>query len=407
MLLADRYAEAVWVLDGIPEHLVDTSLFDEATKLRQTQAANLLQKYRYDEAATILSTIPEYLRDAGLFREVTAKRDRINLLNDTILYIIEDYQFDISLSPFVTELLRLQPDRDDLTRMLAEIQERVPSTSGPALLTAPFDAQQARQAQEAWAQHLGMDVEVANSLGMKFRVIPPGTFDMGSPESELGRSGDETLHKVKITEPKLLGVYPVTQGEWTQVLGGNPAQLESRFGADPMRFPVDHVSWKDCQEFLNKLNEKYAIKGWRYRLPTEAEWEYTCRADTVTPFWFGTELGKENANCGQTFGAPFEVGQYSGNPFGLHDQHGHVWEWCADFHDDFSYPNYPDSLLEDPQGWPADPVDYDHVIRGGSAARTCHAVQCRSANRGVPSIMNSMTGLRVLCELSFDHPCVS
>ena len=273
----------------------------------------------------------------------------------------------------------------------------------PALLVAPYDGHQAKTSQEAWAKHLGVGVEITNSIGMKFRVIPPGTFDMGSPESEPEIYYDETLHKVTITQPKLLGVYPVTQAEWTKVMGSNPSNFTSVSGQDTTRFPVERVSWDDCLEFIERLNKSHAMKGWRYRLPTEAEWEYACRAGTKTPYWFGGELNGTQANCdgnypyqtgnGPDLQRPSVVGSYGANPFGLYDQHGNVWEGCQDW-----YGAYDASVHQDPRG-PSS--GSSRVLRGGSWRDG--AFICRSADRrysGAPSLRSDCIGFRLLCELS-------
>ena len=374
----------------------------ESVARKHAQAKQLMsQEHQYAQAAEILVGIPEHLRDAAAFKEATTKRDRVAELDDAIRQAVKEVKLN-GLYSQVSELLDLQPHREDLTRLLARLPKEPPKPSRPALLVAPFDAQQAKAAQEAWAKHLAMDVEVTNGLGMKFRVIPPGTFDMGSPGSEPERDGDETLHKVTITEPKLVGVYPVTQGEWTKVMGSNPSHFESVSGQDTSRFPVEQVSWDDCQEFLTKLNAEHGLDGWRYRLPIEAEWEFACRAGTVTPFWFGGELNGTQANCNgnhpyQTGQGPYVerpsvVGRYGANPFGLSDQHGQVWEWCADWYDKSYYESSP---AEDPSG-PSS--GSSRVLRGGSWFRGANV--CRSADRGCiePSRRSNRLGFRVVCE---------
>jgi formylglycine-generating enzyme required for sulfatase activity len=290
----------------------------------------------------------------------------------------------------------------DPSKSSESASEQPQDSQTPALLQAPFSEAEASASQEAWAKHLGISVEVTNSLGMKFRVIPPGTFDMGSPKSEPGRSDNEAIHKVTITQPKLMGIYPVTQGEWTKVMGSNPSHFTSVSGQDTSRFPVERVSWEDSQEFLNRMNAAHPMPGWRYRLPTEAEWEYACRAGTVTPFWFGSELNGQQANCDgnhpyQTVKGPYlerpcVVGRYGANAFGLFDQHGQVLEWCED-----RYGDYDTWVSQDPKG-PSS--GSSHVLRGGSWSP--NADSCRSADRysGEPSGRSNYAGLRVLCELS-------
>jgi formylglycine-generating enzyme required for sulfatase activity len=200
---------------------------------------------------------------------------------------------------------------------------------------------------------------ITNELGMKFAWIPSGTFVMGSPESEAGRSSNETSHKVTITKGFYLGIYTVTQVQWEGLMGSNPSTYK---GAD---LPVYGVSWEDCQEFIQKLNAK---TNGGYRLPTEAEWEYACRAGSTTVYSFGDVITLKDANyCSSIFvsiftlfflDSPKAVGSYKSNAFGLHDMHGNVEEWCEDW-----YADYPAGAVTDPKG-PA--TGTYRVLRGGS-----------------------------------------
>ena len=200
---------------------------------------------------------------------------------------------------------------------------------------------------------------ITNELGMKFAWIPSGTFVMGSPESEAGRSSNETSHKVTITKGFYLGVYTVTQVQWEGLMGSNPSTYK---GAD---LPVYGVSWEDCQEFIKKLNAK---TNGGYRLPTESEWEYACRAGSTTVYSFGDVITLNDANyCSSILvsiftlfflDSPKAVGSYKSNAFGLHDMHGNVEEWCEDW-----YADYPAGAVTDPKG-PA--TGTYRVLRGGS-----------------------------------------
>ena len=227
---------------------------------------------------------------------------------------------------------------------------------------SPFDAEEAKAHQAAWAEHLGTPVETTNSIGMELMLIPPGEFMMGS--------GDYTLHKVTLTKAFELGVYEVTQQQYEKVMGTNPSHFKG-----PQN-PVENVSWDDAVEFCRKLSERPEEKlaGYVYRLPTEAEWEYACRAGTTTEYSFGddeSEFGDYawyTTNAGKT---THSVGCKKPNPWGLYDMHGNVNEWCQDW-----YGNYPSGAVTDPTGPSSDSY---RVYRGGSWCS--YSVSCRSAFR--------------------------
>ena len=244
---------------------------------------------------------------------------------------------------------------------------------------------------------------VVNSLGMKFAAIPAGSFTMGSPADEPDRSGMENQHVVEITRPFCLGVYPVTQDEYQRVIGTNPscfaeAETGDALGTVAGRLPVERVSWDDACEFCRRLSELPAEKaaGRHYRLPTEAEWEDACRAGTATAFAFGPSLAPTQANfdCGRAAGiasGTTAVGSFPPNAWGLHDMHGNVWEWCADW---FSPDYYGRSASRDPQGPPS---GFAHVLRGGGWRS--RAAQCRSAARysATATQRHDAFGFRVAC----------
>lgn len=268
----------------------------------------------------------------------------------------------------------------------------------PSPLVAPFTKSTAEAAQKAWAAHLDRPVEFTNSIGMKFRLIPPGEYLRGAPDSETdARREEKPQHKVRITKPFYLSVTPVTQAEYQKVTGTNP----SYFKGDTT-LPVETVSWDDTQSFIGQMKSKES--GRSYRLPTEAEWEYACRAGTTTPFWFGTELNGRQANCdgnnpyGTTTEGPYlektaPVAQYPSNPFGIYDQHGQVWEWCQDWYAKDDYSQFAEQTAVDPQG-PSS--GSSRCCRGGSW--DVFAVDCRSACRTLfdPSLRNVNLGFRVV-----------
>jgi formylglycine-generating enzyme required for sulfatase activity len=204
---------------------------------------------------------------------------------------------------------------------------------------------------------------ITNSIGMEFRLIPEGTFMMGSPPDEPGRGGDETQHRVTISRSFFLQTTEVTQGQWKSIMGNNPSHF-SKCGDD---CPVEQVSWNDAQEFIRRLNQKEGSK--KYRLPTEAEWEYAARAGTTTPFHAGKCISTDQANydgnnalsdCprGEYRRSPVLVGSFPPNAWRIYDMHGNVMEWCRD-----QYENYSKDPVTDPKGLSEGPA---RVLRGGS-----------------------------------------
>jgi formylglycine-generating enzyme required for sulfatase activity len=208
---------------------------------------------------------------------------------------------------------------------------------GPMPLTAPFDEAHAEAAQEAWAKSLGKSSPVEkNSIGMELVLIPAGKFTMGAPDSEKDKGlRNEAQVDVTLTKPFYLGKTEVTQGQWRAVMGTTPwtGQPLVREGES---YAATYVSWEDAQTFCRKLSE---LEKAAYRLPTEAEWEYACRAGTTTRFSFGDDESQLSDYAwwgalydGNTKGERYahEVGLKRPNPFGLSDMHGNVWEWCED-----------------------------------------------------------------------------
>lgn len=222
------------------------------------------------------------------------------------------------------------------------------------------------------------------------RWIPPGEFMMGSPEGEPERFHDEVQHYVVFSKGFWLADTACTQALWQAVTGGNPSGFE---GKDR---PVEKVSWNDVQDFIKRLNELVPDAG--FRLPTEAEWEYACRAGTTTPFWFGDQITTDQVNYDGNYpyaGGP--KGKYRKetvpvkalpcNGWGLYQMHGNVWEWCKDWYDD-----YPTGTVVDPIG-PA--TGRWRVLRGGCWLG--HGGNARSADRyhAVPGVRDRRVGFRL------------
>jgi formylglycine-generating enzyme required for sulfatase activity len=255
--------------------------------------------------------------------------------------------------------------------------------------------------------------DITNSIGMKLVRIPAGKFLMGSPATEAEREAGETQHEVAITRPFYLGAYPVTQGQFLRVMGKNPSFFRPNNGGSADH-PVEQVRWGDARTFCRKLSalpeEKKA--GRTYRLPSEAEWEYACRAGTTTPFNVGSALSSKQANFNGNFpygGAakgPYlrrtaKVGSYRPNAWGLYDMHGNVFEWCNDWYD-------PDYYKKSPKDHPRGPKEgvvptgfgsnFFVVVRGGCWLDEARA--CRSARRFhlQQSEPYRWTGFRVACD---------
>jgi len=233
---------------------------------------------------------------------------------------------------------------------------------------------------------------MTNSIGMKLVWIPAGEFMMGSPMSEPEREPEEVQHRVRISKGFWMGVYEVTQREYLAVMGNNPSIFD---------LPVETVSWDDAQEFCRKLSQK---EGKTYRVPTEAEWEYACRAETTTPFSFGETISTDQANYdgNQTYGSGVKgqyraktvtVGNFRPNAFGLYDMHGNVNEWCQDWYGENYYGSSPEV---DPQG-PAGGIY--RVVRGGCYRNGPQACRCAFRNCTTPDYECDLIGFRVVLDL--------
>ncbi|MDX2216862.1 MAG: formylglycine-generating enzyme family protein [Oculatellaceae cyanobacterium bins.114] len=245
---------------------------------------------------------------------------------------------------------------------------------------------------------------LANSVGLDMIVIPGGQFEMGSPEDEPERYDDERPQHLVNVSDFCMGRYPVTQAQWRFVAGLTPVKQE--LNPDPSNFkgdtlPVEQVSWYDAVEFCQRLS---AYTKRAYRLPSEAEWEYACRAGTKTPFYFGSIITPEVVNYDgtKTYNNSPE-GEYRekttpvdhfefANAWGLSDMHGNVWEWCQD-HWHSNYEGAP----TDGSAWLSDDEDTARVIRGGSWGSIPR--NCRSATRDYynPRGTNDLLGFRVVC----------
>ena len=215
-------------------------------------------------------------------------------------------------------------------------------------------------------------------LSLEMLWVKPGTFEMGF--------SDKTRHTVTLTQGFYLGKHEVTQTQWQSVMGSNPSRYK---GADR---PVERVSWTEVTAFCDKLTELERKAGrlpagMSYQLPTEAQWEYACRAGTKTAFSFGDSLTSEQANISGGPGETVVVGKYPGNSWGFHDMHGNVFEWCADW-----YGAYPTGAVSDPVGPAAGSL---RVFRGGSWFATAFPARSAYRIRNVPAGSNNSLGFRL------------
>lgn len=223
-----------------------------------------------------------------------------------------------------------------------------------------------------------IEVPISKDIAMAMCFIPDGTFTMGSPASEAWRNSDENPVITTIKKPFWMAKYECTQEQWKAVMGTNPSEIP---GVDR---PVESVRWDEAKAFVKKLNAMENLpEGWVWELPTEAQWEYACRAGTNTPFSFGNALNGTRANCnglnaygtseaGPSLGQHTSVGSYPPNQWGLHDMHGNVWEWCLDYYAE-QLPGGDDPVVVTKSEW--------RVDRGGSFVNS--GEYCRSACRGV------------------------
>jgi len=265
--------------------------------------------------------------------------------------------------------------RDGVATIVAAVERTPGGGSRPASVSSTFEGAKA-----------GDEKEVG---GIRLCWCPPGRFQMGSPLGEAGRRADEAQVEVTLSRGFWTGKFEVTQRQWKREMGAIPGKLTAGEGDD---FPVYWVSFVEAEEFCRRLTERARASGelpagWEFRLPTEAQWEYACRAGTTTAFAFGESLTSQEANIGKpyhgrpdgTYGAAaVRVGSYPANAWGLHDMHGNEFEWCRDWYH-ARLPGGVDPDLSERKGLPNPDGTYSRVRRGG--AWMDPAAFCRSAFR--------------------------
>ena len=254
-------------------------------------------------------------------------------------------------------------------------------------------AQGAAQTPPADGRKSGSEMSISLPGGAEMEMIwcAPGDFAMGSPDTEQGRLDDETRHRVSIRRGFWLGKYEVTQRQWESVMRSNPSRFK-----DPNR-PVETVSWHDCAMFIRRVNA--ALPGMSVRLPTEAEWEYACRAGSDNPVSGSGKIGDMAWYDMNSDSHTHEVGQNKPNAWGFYDMHGNVLEWCSDW---FSVPPAVDVV--DPKG---PPIGSFKVLRGG--CWFFYDKDCRSAYRlrREPSLRNCIFGFRLACAGASRRPAAA
>ena len=328
----------------------------------EKEAKRLAEQTRdFAAAAQLLEKIDPRWRDAKLYETICLDRDRVAELDANIQNAVFKGRLSF-LRGRVSALLKLQPKRDDMRRLL-EVLPDEPELAGA----------------------------LTNSIGMKFVLVEPGEFMMGSNNK---KTYETPSHMVEITQPFYLGVFPVTQEEYQVIVGKNP----SRFSG-AARLPVERISWDDavtCAQKLSQLSAELS-HGLIYRLPTEAEWEYACRSGSTGKWCFGnqeSQLGDYawfDGNCGER---THPVGEKKPNAWGLHDMHGNVLEWCQDYFDAYKGRS---GITQDPLVESGSRLirGGTRVIRGGSW--NLDASCCRSAFRHAidPSFRTDSFGFRL------------
>ena len=341
-------------------------------------------------------------------------------------------------------------DGGEVIRYTRFVLKPLADSAPPPSAIAPFNAAQARAHQEAWAAHLGVPVQYENSMGMKLILIPPGEFVMGSTPEEIEKAlafaGGEKFfeecirseapqHKVILSQPIYVGAHEVTQAEYEQIMGRNPSHFavtgpgkDSVADLDTSTHPVEQVSWIDAAEFCEKLSAKEHLsplklerpfgesvtsqKGIGYRLPTEAQWEFACRAGTTTRYWTGDRddglplAGWIGPNSG---GRTHAVGELKKNPFGIYDIHGNVSEWVQDGWEASYYKQFQGKPALNPSG--PSSVGSRCMLRGGR----CHdaALLCRVSTRygHESTVRNDALGFRVALSVdavaAFSNPPIA
>ncbi len=334
----------------------------------------------------------------------THKKSRVRFKLRVLIWVVEAVVFLAVMEHFViAPALKYEPSSGkDYTKELpppfkGEMEKNTSSTAEklkglnrvspvgiPNLEFAAEGSTEALDKQREYSRKTNLPIEVVNTMGMRFRLIPPGTYTMGSPPDEEGRNKTEPPHEVRIPHPFYMSIHEVTQGQWDTLMDSDPSYFEGK------QRPVEEITWYDCLRFLEKLCKHENVEWGNYRLPTEQEWEYSCRAGTSTAFVCGNTAEKLNLYAVYkkvTVYGTEPVGKRLPNAWGLFNMHGNVWEWCLT-----QYYKYDSSPV--PDEWRG-----ARAIRGGNWQTK--AVECRSANRARlgPTSHGNVLGFRIVREI--------
>ncbi len=352
-------------LDSFAEEMENATVFAAA---QNNKGQRLFDRFQYAEAAKELEEIPVKLRNQHLYQNAVTRRDRLVELEEQIRGLVKDHEYPKLINP-VQEALRLFPGRPDFLKfqkLCPDVALRPGTKAGDRTVIQ------------------------LSGLEIPFRWCPVGTFTMGSPNSEPKRSADENQVSVRLSSGFWLGETVVTQELYKAVTGCDPSHFKG-----PKR-PVESVSWEKattfCERMSNLLREEGIVSAnERVALPTEAQWEYACRAGTRTVYWFGDDAAQLRQFAwfiGNSGSETHPVATHAPNPWGFYDMHGNVWEWCSDWYVEQRISGTSPNGLS-----PSD--DWSLVIRGGSWNST--SVSCRAAVRckNQRSELNRNLGFRV------------
>ncbi|MCL4205616.1 MAG: formylglycine-generating enzyme family protein, partial [Pirellulaceae bacterium] len=359
-----------------PSHREFRQLLETISKT-ETALAELLKRCKADGVIDP-DEIVMLLTATSNYRTLNPNNREVNARHDELLQQFQDLSPTVMSGLAAEHLGNLPPE---LFSMLPS--DRLSSIPGDILARLPVD-----QLVLLPSEILLKLPPFRNSLGIMFRLIPAGEFLMGSDSvASMAHTDEKPQHRVRITKPFYLGVFPVTKAEYLQVVRSNPYP-----GQRDDRHPITYVSWDHAEEFCRRLSDQ---EGVTYSLPTEAQWEYACRAGSAGCWCFGNDESllrqyawyKENAGK-----RPHLVGQRKPNAWGLHDMHGNVWECCSDRWDENYYRQFAGQLAVDPHG----PTAGSHrVIRGGCWRDGAWVCRAAYREKNLPSDQDFELGFRL------------